>query len=234
VWNGLAQQRGFLLAAADAAKAPEGGAKETGMAIDTTDREHVTLTLDMEKLVRERVDELARARVEELVNERVATAMKHDPAKNKIAIIASKGTLDMAYPPLILATAAAAMGEDVEVFFTFYGLNIIKKGGAQALQVAPIANPAMPVPVPNIVGMLPGMTPLATWMMKSLYFGKHHVATIEELLEQCRELGVKLIACQMTMDVFGLKQEDMLEGVEVGGAATFLNFAGEAHTTLFI
>jgi peroxiredoxin family protein len=204
------------------------------MAIDTTDREHVTLTLDMEKLVRERVDELARARVEELVNERVATAMKHDPAKNKIAIIASKGTLDMAYPPLILATAAAAMGEDVEVFFTFYGLNIIKKGGAQALQVSPIANPAMPVPVPNIVGMLPGMTPMATWMMKSLYFGKHHVATIEELLEQCRELGVKLIACQMTMDVFGLKQEDMLEGVEVGGAATFLNFAGEAHTTLFI
>lgn len=204
------------------------------MTIDTTDREHVTLTLDMEKLVRERVDELARVRIEELVTERVSAAMQRDPAKNKIAIIASKGTLDMAYPPLILATAAAAMGEEVEVFFTFYGLNIIKKGGAQSLKVSPIANPAMPVPVPNIVGMLPGMTPMATWMMKSLYFGKHHVATIEELLEQCRGLGVKLIACQMTMDVFGLKQADMLDGVEVGGAATFLNFAGEAHTTLFI
>ena len=100
------------------------------MAINTTDREHVTLTLDMERLVRERVAELAETRIEELVTERVAAAMKRDPAKNKIAIIASKGTLDMAYPPLILATAAAAMGEAVEVFFTFYGLNIIKKGGA--------------------------------------------------------------------------------------------------------
>src|ERR671922_78232 len=100
----------------------------------------------------------------------------------RLAIIASKGTLDMAYPPLILATAAAAMDMEVELFFTFYGLNIIKKGGADHLKVAPIANPAMPVPMPNILGMLPGMTPMATWMMKSLYFGRHNVATIDELL----------------------------------------------------
>ncbi len=197
-------------------------------------REHMTLTVDMERLIQERVDELAGERIEQLVNERIAAAMKRDPDKNKVAIIASKGTLDMAYPPLILASAAAAMGEDVEVFFTFYGLNIIKKGGIERLQVAPIANPAMPVPMPNILGMLPGMTPLATWMMKSQYFAKHNVATVQELLDQCRELGVKLIGCQMTMDVFGLKAEDLVEGVEVGGAATFLNFASEAHTTLFI
>ena len=204
------------------------------MAIATADKEHVTLTLDMEELIRERVDELSAERIEQLVRERVDEAMKKDPAKRKVAIIASKGTLDMAYPPLILATAAAALDMEVELFFTFYGLNIIKKGEADKLQVAPIANPAMPVPMPNIIGMLPGMTPAATWMMKNLYFGKHHVATIGELLEQCKELGVKLIACQMTMDVLGFKREELLDEVEVAGAATFLAFAREAHTTLFI
>jgi peroxiredoxin family protein len=204
------------------------------MAVPTVDKEHVTLTLDMEQLIRDRVDELTTERIQQLVRERVDEAMKKDPAKRKVAIIASKGTLDMAYPPLILATAAAALDMEVELFFTFYGLNIIKKGEADKLQVAPIANPAMPVPMPNIIGMLPGMTPAATWMMKNLYFGKHHVATISELLEQCKELGVKLIACQMTMDVLGFKREELLDEVEVAGAATFLAFAREAHTTLFV
>jgi peroxiredoxin family protein len=204
------------------------------MATPTVDKERVTLTLDMEQLIRDRVDDLATGRIEQLVRERVDEALKKDPAKRKVAIIASKGTLDMAYPPLILATAAAALDMEVELFFTFYGLNIIKKGEADKLQVAPIANPAMPVPMPNIIGMLPGMTPAATWMMKNLYFGKHHVATIGELLEQCKELGVKLIACQMTMDVLGFKREELLDEVEVAGAATFLAFAREAHTTLFI
>ena len=204
------------------------------MAIPAVDKERVTLTLDMEELIRDRVDELATERIEEIVSKRVDEVMKKDPAKRRVAIIASKGTLDMAYPPLILATAAAALDMEVELFFTFYGLNIIKKGEADKLQVAPIANPAMPVPMPNIIGMLPGMTPAATWMMKNLYFGKHHVATIGELLEQCKELGVKLIACQMTMDVLGFKREELLDEVEVAGAATFLAFAREAHTTLFI
>jgi peroxiredoxin family protein len=204
------------------------------MAIPTVDKERVTLTLDMEQLIRDRVDELTTERIEQLVRKRVDEAVKKDPAKRKVAIIASKGTLDMAYPPLILATAAAALDMEVELFFTFYGLNIIKKGEADKLQVAPIANPAMPVPMPNIIGMLPGMTPAATWMMKNLYFGKHNVATIGELLEQCKELGVKLIACQMTMDVLGFKREELLDEVEVAGAATFLAFAREAHTTLFV
>lgn len=187
-----------------------------------------------DQTIRDRVDALVNERLEQFVNERVAAAMKKDPARNKVAIIASKGTLDMAYPPLILASAAAAMGEDVEIFFTFYGLDIVKKGGAEHLKVAPIANPAMPVPMPNIVGMLPGMTPMATWMMKSQFFGKHNVAPLSQLLDECRELGVKLIACQMTMDVMGIKAEDLIDGVEVGGAATFINFANDAHITLFI
>ena len=197
-----------------------------------------TLPTATEQLLRDRVDTLMSERLEQFITERVteqvAAAMKKDPARNKVAIIASKGTLDMAYPPLILASAAAAMGEDVEIFFTFYGLDIVKKGGAEHLKVAPIANPAMPVPMPNIVGMLPGMTPMATWMMKSQFFGKHHVAPLEQLLEECVDLGVKLIACQMTMDVMGIKAEDLIEGVEVGGAATFINFANNAHITLFI
>lgn len=100
------------------------------MATIEADRERMILSVDMEKLIRERVDELAGERINQLVEEQVATAMKKDPAKNKIAIIASKGTLDMAYPPLILASAAAAMGEDVEIFVTFYGLDIVKKGSA--------------------------------------------------------------------------------------------------------
>lgn len=193
-----------------------------------------TIPSTTDQTIRDRVDALVNERLEQLVIERVATAMKKDPARNKVAIIASKGTLDMAYPPLILASAAAAMGEDVEIFFTFYGLDIVKKGGAEHLKVAPIANPAMPVPMPNIVGMLPGMTPMATWMMKSQFFGKHNVAPLSQLLDECRELGVKLIACQMTMDVMGIKAEDLIDGVEVGGAAAFINFANDAHITLFI
>ena len=189
---------------------------------------------DVERMIQARIDATLDERLNQLVAARVNDAMKRDPAKNTVAIIASKGTLDMAYPPLILASAAAAMGEDVEIFFTFYGLDIVKKGGAEHLQVAPIANPAMPVPMPNIVGMLPGMTPMATWMMKSQFFGKHHVATIEDLLKECVDLGVKLIACQMTMDVMGIKSTDLIEGVEVGGAATMINFANDAHLTLFI
>jgi peroxiredoxin family protein len=204
------------------------------VAINAPDKERMTLTVDMEHLIRERVDTIVGERIEQMVAGCVAEAMKRDPAKRRVAIIASKGTLDMAYPPLILATAAAALDMEVELFFTFYGLDIIKKGGAAKLKIAPIANPAMPVPMPNILGMLPGMTPMATWMMKNLYFGKHNVATIEELLQQAQELDVKLIACQMTMDVLGIKAKDLIDGVEVAGAATFLAFARQAHTTLFI
>ena len=193
-----------------------------------------TLTPETEQLIKSRVDTLVGERINSLVAEQVAAAMKKDPAKSKVAIIASKGTLDMAYPPLILASAAAAMGEDVTVFCTFYGLNILKKGGARHLQVSPIANPAMPVPMPNIIGMLPGMTPMATWMMKTQFFAKHNVAPLEDLLQECLDLGVKFIACQMTLDVMGIKAEELIDGVEIGGAATFINFANDAHITLFI
>jgi peroxiredoxin family protein len=144
----------------------------------------------------------------------------------RLAIIAGHGTLDAAYGPFVLATAAAAMDMEVAIFFTFFGLRILKKGAARKLKVAPIANPAMPIPVPNIIGMLPGMTHMATMMMQS-WFRKANVTKLEELIDTAKELGVRLIACQMTMDVMKIKKEDLIDGVEVGGAATFLEFAGD-------
>jgi peroxiredoxin family protein len=201
----------------------------------TTDarQEPAGLTAEIDKLIEKRVESLVAERLDKLVAERIAHHMKRDPAKRKVAIIASKGTLDMAYPPLILATTAAAMDAEAYIFFTFYGLNILKKTGPEKLQVAPIANPAMPVPMPNIIGMLPGMTPMATKMMKGM-FSKHHVVSIRELLQQAIELDVKLIACQMTMEVMGIRREELIDNIEIGGAATFLSFASGAHTTLFI
>ena len=156
-------------------------------------------------------------------------------ANKKMTIIASKGTLDMAYPPLILATTAAAMDIDVTIFFTFYGLEIIKKGKADALRVSPIGNPAMPMPmpIPTLVGSLPGMEVIATAMMKSM-FQKHGVAGIGQLLDLAKESGVRLIACQMTMDVLGTKKEEIIDGVEFGGAAMWMDAAAEADINLFV
>jgi peroxiredoxin family protein len=150
---------------------------------------------------------------------------------SRIAIIAGHGTLDAAYPPLILATAAAAMDMEAAIFFTFYGLEILKKGKADHLKVPPIANPAMPVPMPNIIGMLPGMTAAATMMMNN-WMSKANVPKLSELLSIAVESGVKLIACQMTMDVMGIKKEELIDGVEVGGAATFIEFASRNAITL--
>jgi peroxiredoxin family protein len=156
-------------------------------------------------------------------------------AQKKMTIIASKGSLDMAYPPLILATTAAAMDVDVTIFFTFYGLELVKKDNADKLKVSPLGNPAMPmpVPIPTLVASLPGMQAMATAMMKSM-FKKHGVATIGELLKLAIESGVKLIACQMTMDVMGVKQPDIIEGVEFGGAAMWLDAAADSQINLFI
>jgi peroxiredoxin family protein len=188
---------------------------------------------EIDALIQQRIATLVDQRLDALVKERVKQALRRDPAKRRVAIIASKGTLDMAYPPLILATTAAAMDSEAAIFFTFYGLNILKRGGADKLQVPPVANPAMPMPVPNVVGMLPGMTPAATKMMKGM-FAKHNVVTVAELLKQAVELDVKLIACQMTMEVMGISPDELIPEAELGGAAMFLAFASGAHTTLFV
>src|SRR3990172_2126941 len=169
--------------------------------------------------------------IEKIVEEKVRKVLSE--RKKRMALIASKGALDMAYPLLILATTAAAMDIECSIFFTFYGLDIINKRKNKNLKVPSLANPAMPVPVPNIIGALPGMTAMATRMMKS-WMAKVNVPTIEDLLNIAIETGVKLIGCQMTLDVMGVKKEDLIEGVEVCGAAAFLEYAADADITLFV
>ncbi|MBE0439581.1 MAG: DsrE/DsrF/DrsH-like family protein [Gammaproteobacteria bacterium] len=151
----------------------------------------------------------------------------------KLAIIASKGTLDGGYPPFILASTAAALGFEVKIFFTFYGLQLLTK--ELSLKVSPLGNPAMPmpVPVPSIIQIIPGLEWFATWMMKRKLKQKG-VASIEQLREICLESDVELIACQMTYDLFDFKPDDMIEGINFGGAATFLEFAGDADVTLYM
>ena len=154
--------------------------------------------------------------------------------QKKLAIIATKGTLDMAYPPFILASTAAALDYEVQIFFTFYGLTLLRKD-LSGVKISPLANPAMPMPVPmpDLITAMPGMQTVATSMMKSM-FRKKGVATIRELLDVARESQVRLIACQMTMDVFGYAQSDFIDGVEFGGAAAFLSDARKSHVTLFV
>jgi peroxiredoxin family protein len=152
----------------------------------------------------------------------------------KLALIASKGTLDWAYPPFILATTAAALDYEVQIFFTFYGLTLLKKDLSE-MKVSPLGNPAMPMPVPmpNLMQMIPGIQSMATMMMKQKIASKG-VASIEDLRTACIESGVKLIACQMTVDLFDFKKTDFIDEIEFGGAATFFEFAGESDVNLFI
>ncbi len=165
----------------------------------------------------------------------------------RLAIIATKGTLDWAYPPLILASTAAALDYEVEVFFTFYGLQLLRKDLSH-LRVSPLGNPAMPMKmpfgpkwfrsinwnIPNAVqAIVPGFEALATTLMKQT-IANNGVASVETLRETCIESGVKIIACQMTVDLFGFEHGDFIDGIEFGGAATFFEFAGDADICLYI
>ena len=152
----------------------------------------------------------------------------------KLAIIASKGTLDMAYPPFILASTAAALDYEVQIFFTFYGLTLLKKD-LSGVKISPLANPAMPMPMPMpvLVAALPGMESMATMMMKQKIKSKG-VASIEDLRTACIESGVKMIGCEMTVDLFDFKREDFIDGIEYGGASTFFEFAGNTDICLFV
>jgi len=157
--------------------------------------------------------------------------------QKKLAIIATKGSLDWAYPPFILASTAAALGYETQIFFTFYGLQLLKK--KLSLEVTPLGNPGMPMPMgmdkwfPVLGLALPGMQGMMTYMMKDK-MKKKGVASIEELRELCIEAEVKLIACQMTVDLFDLDRAEFIGGVEYAGAAAFFEFAGESDICLYI
>ncbi len=148
-----------------------------------------------------------------------------DDGQRKMTIIATKGTLDMAYPPLILASTAAAFGWDVVVFHTFWGLDVLHEDKVTNLKLSPIGNPSMPIP--NAVAALPGMDSLATRLMRNK-IDENGTASIEELIQVSLESGVDLQACQMTMELLDYDEEDMLDGVttEVGAATALEHMAG--------
>ncbi len=153
--------------------------------------------------------------------------------EKKLAIIATKGTLDWAYPPFILSSTAAALGYETEIFFTFYGLQLLKK--KLDLKVSPLGNPGMPMPmpVPVLVQALPGMQSMMTTMMKKKMASKG-VADLTELRDLCLEAEVKMVACQMTVDLFEMDTSEFISDVEYAGAAAFFEFAGDADICLYI
>jgi peroxiredoxin family protein len=172
-------------------------------------------------------------------------SQSNSEAPNRLALIASKGTLDWAYPPFILATAAGAMGWEVGIFFTFYGLTLLKED--IEAEVTPLGNPAMPMkmpfgpdgfqnidwPIPQAAMSIPGFNGVATSLMKQSFKNKG-VASVSDLRDAAIDLGVSLIGCQMTMDVFGFEKDDFIAGCEIGGAATFLEYAAGADVSLFV
>jgi len=168
-------------------------------------------------------------------------------AEKKLAIIATKGTLDWAYPPFILASTAAALDYEVQIFFTFYGLQLVRKE-LSGLKVSPLGNPGMPMKmpfgpkwfkginwnIPNAVqSLIPGYETLATGLMKQT-IKNCGVATVSELRELCQEAEVKFLACQMTVELFGFEHSDFIDGLDFVGAAMFFDFAGETDICLYI
>ena len=190
----------------------------------------------MDEWLNKKLDEVLPTKLQEIDEART-------PA---ISIIATKGTLDWAYPPFILASTAAALGWDSSIFFTFYGLLLLKK--EINVDVSPLGNPAMPMkmpfgpqwfqdfewPMPNLLmGGVPGFEKVATGLMKKTFKNKG-VATVDELRELCIEADVKMYACQMTVDVFGFEQSEFIDGLDFVGAASFLPMARTSDVCLFI
>ena len=194
----------------------------------------------LDALIRQRLDEILPQKLEELKASKTPS----------MTIIATKGTLDWAYPPFILASTAAALGWDVSIFFTFYGLNLLKKDISD-LKVSPLGNPGMPMKmpfgpdwfkgidwnkflIPNLIqSNLPGFESVATMLMKQT-IKNNGVASIEELRSLSQEADVKFIGCQMTVDLFGFTHGDFIDGVEYAGAATFLPQAQQADVSLYM
>jgi peroxiredoxin family protein len=195
----------------------------------------------VDDLIRQRLDEILPGKIEEKLKE------IQESKTPSMAIIATKGTLDWAYPPFILASTAAALGWDVTIFFTFYGLNLVKKDVSD-LKVSPLGNPGMPMKmpfgpdwfkginwnIPNIIQAgIPGFESVATSLMQQT-IKNNGVASISELRELSQEAGVKFVVCQMTVELFGFSHDDFVEGMDYVGAASFLPVAQTSDVCLFI
>lgn len=195
----------------------------------------------IDELIRQRLDEILPGKIEEKLKE------IEESKTPSMSIIATKGTLDWAYPPFILASTAAALGWDVTIFFTFYGLNLVKKDVSD-LKVSPLGNPGMPMKmpfgpdwfksinwnIPNIIQTnIPGFEAMATSLMKQT-IANNGVASLAELRELSQEAGVKFVVCQMTVELFGFDHADFVDGMDYVGAASFLPEAQKADVNLFI
>ncbi|WP_117595463.1 DsrE/DsrF/DrsH-like family protein [Haloprofundus halophilus] len=177
------------------------------------------------------VAELA-AEVEELREELADLRAEVGDDQKSMVIVSTKGTLDMAYPPLILASTAAAFGWDVTVFHTFWGLDILHEEKSKNLKLSAVGNPSMPMP--NAIASLPGMDSMATKMMNKK-IADNGTATIEELIEVSLDQGVDLQACQMTIDLMDYDENDFYDGVTTGvGAATALQRMADADVQLLV
>jgi peroxiredoxin family protein len=150
--------------------------------------------------------------------------------KRKLALVASKGSLDMAYPPLILANAARMSGIDVEMFFTFWGLDMITKKKMGKLHVATVGNPNMHpwIGIPTLVGALPGMSAAASWMMRG-EIKKLGFPPVPEFIKLIIETGANVYGCKMSMDMMKLTQDDLVEGATVLGAMEFMDLTEGAQ-----
>ena len=156
------------------------------------------------------------------VDENVHQLEKQFEEKKKItsiSIILSKGSLDMAYPALILANGARMSGIDATIFFTFWGLDVITKAKFDHLHVATVGNPSFPIP--TMLGGLPGMESFATSMMKK-EIEKIEIPDVPEMLQILSDSGAKLYACRMAMDMFKLKESDLIP--QVNGVLSVIDF----------
>ena len=202
----------------------------------STSAEEMKGNAQMDAWLNQKLDELLPGKLQDI-----------DAARTpSMSIIATKGTLDWAYPPFILASTASAIGWESSIFFTFYGLLLLKK--EISADVSPLGNPAMPMkmpfgpkwfqsfawPMPNLImAGIPGFEKVATSLMKKTFKNKG-VATVEELRELCIEADVKMLACQMTVDVFGFSHSEFIDGVDYVGATYFLPVAKDSDVCLFI
>jgi len=152
-------------------------------------------------------------------------------SERKLSIICSKGSLDMAYPGLVLANAARMLGMDANIFFTFWGMDVITKSKVDHLKVTPVGNTAMHMP--QLVGGLPGMTDLATVMMKR-EIDRLDMPPVHEFLEMVHDAGCGIYACRMAADMMHLERDDLVAEVdEILGAMEFLEMS-EGAQMLFI
>ncbi len=142
--------------------------------------------------------------------------------KEKACFICSRDTMDGAYPALILGINAARLGMEAKVFYTFMGVNLVRKGGIEKAKFIP----------PGVMGAVPGMSSMATHMMKKKA-EKAQIPSLPDLMEMAQIEGVQLIACRMTIDMMEIKEEDMIEGVVVWTAEEFLKYAKDAKLCLF-